>query len=143
MSVTDSWMDPYPQRAILTIGSETPLQLYCQNLSLLAKLFLDNKTLYFDIHGFHFFVLTEVRGGDRADVPVGFFSKVSICPTLQSVLLHLLLEAKERCRVGMTIRCNLHFGILGDRVVRRVQSGLYLDSSALSTKVVWETFDRV
>ncbi|KAG0325596.1 K(lysine) acetyltransferase [Dissophora globulifera] len=50
-------------------------KLYCQNLSLLAKLFLDNKTLYFDVHGFHFFVLTETRSGDRADVPVGFFSK--------------------------------------------------------------------
>ncbi|KAF9975197.1 K(lysine) acetyltransferase [Actinomortierella ambigua] len=50
-------------------------KLYCQNLSLLAKLFLDNKTLYFDVHGFTFFVLTEVRASDRADVPVGFFSK--------------------------------------------------------------------
>ncbi|KAG0226749.1 hypothetical protein BGW42_003439 [Actinomortierella wolfii] len=50
-------------------------KLYCQNLSLLAKLFLDNKTLYFDVHGFTFFVLTETRVSDRADVPVGFFSK--------------------------------------------------------------------
>ncbi|KAF9160449.1 K(lysine) acetyltransferase [Actinomortierella ambigua] len=50
-------------------------KLYCQNLSLLAKLFLDNKTLYFDVHGFTFYVLTEVRASDRADVPVGFFSK--------------------------------------------------------------------
>ncbi|KFH73483.1 hypothetical protein MVEG_00699 [Podila verticillata NRRL 6337] len=44
-------------------------KLYCQNLSLLAKLFLDNKTLYFDVHGFQFYVLTETRASDKADVP--------------------------------------------------------------------------
>ncbi len=31
---------------------------YCQNLCLLAKLFLDHKTLYFDVEPFLFYVLT-------------------------------------------------------------------------------------
>ena len=35
-------------------------KLYCQNLCLLAKLFLDHKTLYFDVEPFMFHVLTEV-----------------------------------------------------------------------------------
>ena len=35
-------------------------KLYCQNLCLLAKLFLDHKTLYFDVEPFMFYVLTEV-----------------------------------------------------------------------------------
>ena len=35
-------------------------KVYCQNLCLLAKLFLDHKTLYFDVEPFLFYVLTEV-----------------------------------------------------------------------------------
>eukprot|EP00177_Eucheuma_denticulatum_P002916 GFKZ01005241.1.p1 GENE.GFKZ01005241.1~~GFKZ01005241.1.p1 ORF type:complete len:892 (-),score=115.44 GFKZ01005241.1:1475-3967(-) len=43
--------------------------LYCQNLCLLAKLFLDHKTLYFDVAPFLFYVVTIA--GEVA----GFFSK--------------------------------------------------------------------
>lgn len=46
---------------------------YCQNLCLLAKLFLDHKTLYFDVEPFLFYVMTD------ADLEgchvVGYFSK--------------------------------------------------------------------
>ena len=35
-------------------------KVYCQNLCLLAKLFLDHKTLYFDVEPFLFYVLAEV-----------------------------------------------------------------------------------
>ena len=35
-------------------------KIYCQNLCLLAKLFLDHKTLYYDVDPFLFYVLTEV-----------------------------------------------------------------------------------
>ena len=35
-------------------------KLYCQNLCLLAKLFLDHKTLYFDVEPFLFYILCEV-----------------------------------------------------------------------------------
>lgn len=49
-------------------------QIYCQNLCLLAKLFLDHKTLYFDVEPFVFYILTEVdRQGAHI---VGYFSKV-------------------------------------------------------------------
>ena len=52
------------------------LQLYCQNLCLLAKLFLDHKTLYFDVEPFLFYILTEVdRQGAHL---VGYFSKVVV-----------------------------------------------------------------
>ena len=34
-------------------------QVYCQNLCLLSKLFLDHKTLYFDVDPFLFYVLCE------------------------------------------------------------------------------------
>jgi hypothetical protein len=35
-------------------------KLYGQNLCLLAKLFLDHKTLYYDVEPFMFYILTEV-----------------------------------------------------------------------------------
>ncbi|ELW71418.1 Histone acetyltransferase MYST3 [Tupaia chinensis] len=49
--------------------------IYCQNLCLLAKLFLDHKTLYYDVEPFLFYVLTQndVKGCHL----VGYFSKVS------------------------------------------------------------------
>ena len=50
------------------------LQLYCQNLCLLAKLFLDHKTLYFDVEPFLFYVMTEYDS--RGCHLMGYFSKV-------------------------------------------------------------------
>lgn len=41
----------------------------------MSKLFLDTKTLYYDVSGFMFYVLTEQVDG--IDVFVGYFSKVS------------------------------------------------------------------
>ena len=35
-------------------------KIYCQNLCLLVKLFLDHKTLYYDVEPFLFYVLTQV-----------------------------------------------------------------------------------
>uniref|UniRef100_UPI00358E6E40 histone acetyltransferase KAT7-like isoform X2 n=1 Tax=Myxine glutinosa TaxID=7769 RepID=UPI00358E6E40 len=46
---------------------------YCQNLCLLAKLFLDHKTLYYDVEPFLFYVMTE---DDSSGCHlVGYFSK--------------------------------------------------------------------
>ncbi len=49
------------------------IKLYCQNLCLLSKLFLDHKTLYFDVGGFFFYVLCEID--EEGTHPVGYFSK--------------------------------------------------------------------
>ncbi|KAI9220572.1 acyl-CoA N-acyltransferase [Blastocladiella britannica] len=49
-------------------------KVYCQNLCLLAKLFLDHKTLYYDVEAWHFYVLTE-NDPDRGCAIVGYFSK--------------------------------------------------------------------
>ena len=48
-------------------------KIYCQNLCLLAKLFLDHKTLYYDVEPFWFYVLT-LRDEYGAHF-VGYFSK--------------------------------------------------------------------
>lgn len=52
------------------------MQIYCQNLCLLAKLFLDHKTLYFDVEPFIFYILTEVN--KQGAHIVGYFSKVRL-----------------------------------------------------------------
>lgn len=57
---------------IFELDGETS-KLYCQNLCLLSKLFLDHKTLYFDVSGFLFYVLCEIS--DSGTHPVGYFSK--------------------------------------------------------------------
>ncbi|SPO38297.1 uncharacterized protein PSFLO_03774 [Pseudozyma flocculosa] len=49
-------------------------KLYAQNLSLFGKLFIDHKTLYFDVEPFLFYVLTEAQSSSF-DHAVGFFSK--------------------------------------------------------------------
>ncbi|VDN01166.1 unnamed protein product [Thelazia callipaeda] len=48
-------------------------KIYAQNLCLLAKLFLDHKTLYYDTDPFLFYILTEQD--DRGFHIVGYFSK--------------------------------------------------------------------
>ena len=48
-------------------------KVYCQNLCYFAKLFLDHKTLYWDVDPFLFYVLCTQD--DRGYHPVGFFSK--------------------------------------------------------------------
>ena len=47
--------------------------VYCQNLCLVSKLFLDHKTLYYDVDPFLFYVLTEKD--DKGHHVVGYFSK--------------------------------------------------------------------
>lgn len=47
---------------------------YCQNLCLLAKMFLDHKTLYYDVEPFLFYILTEIDSNFKYHF-VGYFSK--------------------------------------------------------------------
>ncbi|KAI9347396.1 acyl-CoA N-acyltransferase [Zopfochytrium polystomum] len=48
-------------------------KIYCQNLCLLAKMFLDHKTLYYDVEPFLFYVMTE--SDEDGFHLVGYFSK--------------------------------------------------------------------
>ncbi|SNX82590.1 related to histone acetyltransferase [Melanopsichium pennsylvanicum] len=52
-------------------------KLYCQNLSLFGKLFIDHKTIYFDVEPFMFYVLTDAANASF-DHPLGFFSKEKV-----------------------------------------------------------------
>ncbi|KAF6208070.1 hypothetical protein GE061_016520 [Apolygus lucorum] len=73
-------------------------KLYCQNLCLLAKLFLDHKTLYFDVVPFMFYVLCVV---DRVGAHlVGYFSKEKESPDNNNVACILTLPPFQRQGYG-------------------------------------------
>lgn len=68
-------------------------QIYCQNLCLLAKMFLDHKTLYYDVEPFLFYVMTtaDVTGAKF----VGYFSKEKRSPT-NNVSCIMTLPVRQR-----------------------------------------------
>lgn len=73
-------------------------KLYCQNLCLMAKLFLDHKTLYFDVEPFLFYVLTECdKHGAHL---VGYFSKEKESPDGNNVACILTLPPYQRKGFG-------------------------------------------
>ena len=66
--------DPTRKIAVFEmIGREH--RVYCQNLCLFAKLFIEHKTLYYDADPFLFYVLTEYEGDGHTHHPVGYYSK--------------------------------------------------------------------
>jgi len=73
-------------------------KLYCQNLCLMAKLFLDHKTLYFDVEPFLFYILCEVdKQGAHV---VGYFSKEKELPEGNNVACILTLPPYQRKGYG-------------------------------------------
>ncbi|CAF0726498.1 unnamed protein product [Brachionus calyciflorus] len=50
-------------------------KIYCQNLCLLAKLFLDHKTLYYEVEPFLFYILTQYNEKTGSFEMIGYFSK--------------------------------------------------------------------
>ena len=73
-------------------------QLYCQNLCLLAKLFLDHKTLYSDVEPFLFYVMTETD--DQGAHIGGYFSKEKYSPDDYNVACILTLPPFQRKGYG-------------------------------------------
>jgi histone acetyltransferase MYST1 len=76
-------------------------KLYCQNLCLLAKLFLDHKTLYYDVEPFLFYILTEVD--ERGCHIVGYFSKEKNSPEEYNLACILTLPPYQRKGYGKFI----------------------------------------
>ena len=77
-------------------GRKNPV--YCQNLCLLAKLFLGSKTLYYDVEPFLFYVMTEYdEFGCRF---VGYFSKEKRPSSQNNVSCILTLPTHQRKGYG-------------------------------------------
>lgn len=73
-------------------------KIYCQNVCLLAKLFLDHKTLYYDVEPFLFYVLTK---NDRKGCHlVGYFSKEKHCQQKYNVSCIMTMPQYQRQGFG-------------------------------------------
>ncbi|XP_054717681.1 histone acetyltransferase KAT6B-like [Uloborus diversus] len=73
-------------------------KLYCQNVCLLAKLFLDHKTLYYDVEPFLFYVLT--KNDDTGCHFVGYFSKEKLCQQRYNVSCIMTMPQYQRQGYG-------------------------------------------
>ena len=82
-------------------------QAYAQNLCLLAKMFLDHKTLYYDTDPFLFYVMTEYDSiGFHI---VGYFSKVRLSQDIKKAQHH----QQQTCQTPKGKKCealNLELG---------------------------------
>jgi len=92
-------------------------KLYCQNLCLLAKLFLDHKTLYYDVEPFLFYIMTEVDS--EGCHMVGYFSKEKNSFLNYNVSCILTLPPYQRKGYG---RLLIDFSYLLTKVEEKVGS---------------------
>ncbi|CAI6322340.1 unnamed protein product [Periconia digitata] len=96
-------------------GRKNPV--YCQNLCLLAKLFLGSKTLYYDVEPFLFYVMTE---NDNFGCHfVGYFSKEKRPSSLNNVSCILVLPIHMRKGYGQYL---IEFSYLLTRVEQKTGS---------------------
>lgn len=73
-------------------------KIYCQNLCLLVKLFLDHKTLYYDVEPFLFYVLT--KNDAKGCHLVGYFSKEKHCAQKYNVSCIMTMPNYQRQGFG-------------------------------------------
>ncbi|KAJ0164813.1 Histone acetyltransferase mst2 [Colletotrichum tanaceti] len=96
-------------------GRKNPV--YCQNLCLLAKLFLGSKTLYYDVEPFLFYVLCEYDALGYHFV--GYFSKEKRASSQNNVSCILTLPIHQRKGYGNLL---IDFSYLLTRVERKTGS---------------------
>ncbi|KAM3437423.1 hypothetical protein MY4824_003782 [Beauveria thailandica] len=103
-------------------------RLFCQNLSLFAKLFLDNKSVFFDVTGFNYFLLVYTPpfkppvGDEAPEAPVpqvaGFFSKEKMSWDNNNLACILVFPPWQRkglgaLLIGVSYEISRREGILG------------------------------
>lgn len=91
--------------------------VYCQNLCLLAKLFLGSKTLYYDVEPFLFYILCEYD--HRGYHFVGYFSKEKRASSQNNVSCILTLPIHQRKGYGNLL---IDFSYLLTRVEQKTGS---------------------
>uniref|UniRef100_A0A8C1K443 histone acetyltransferase n=1 Tax=Cyprinus carpio TaxID=7962 RepID=A0A8C1K443_CYPCA len=73
-------------------------KIFCQNLCLLAKLFLDHKTLYYDVEPFLFYVLTQ--NDEKGCHLIGYFSKEKLSQQKYNVSCIMIMPQYQRQGFG-------------------------------------------
>ena len=76
-------------------------KVYCQNLCLLAKLFLDHKTLYYDVDPFLFYIICQVD--EYGAHIVGYFSKEKVSQDDYNLACILTFPQYQKCGFGKFI----------------------------------------
>jgi histone acetyltransferase MYST1 len=100
-------------------------KVYGQNLCYLAKLFLDHKTLYYDVDLFLFYVLCECD--DRGCHMVGYFSKEKHSEESYNLACILTLPPYQRkgygkfliafCKILCSVLCLIKFSSHAHRII--------------------------
>lgn len=94
------YRDPEARLAVWEVDGRKNVD-YCQNLCLLAKLFLNSKTLYYDVEPFLFYVLTEIDEYNPVKHHfVGYFSKEKLNNSDYNVSCILTLPTYQRKGYG-------------------------------------------
>ncbi|KAJ7254693.1 acyl-CoA N-acyltransferase [Mycena haematopus] len=97
-----TYMHP-PGRKVYQRGAhciwEVDGALYCQNLSLFGKLFIDVKTLFFDCDNFLFYMVTDANS--KYDRVYGFFSKEKVSYDDYNLACIITLPPYQRKGFGM------------------------------------------
>ncbi|KAI0806320.1 acyl-CoA N-acyltransferase [Irpex lacteus] len=76
-------------------------KIYCQNLCLLSKMFLDHKSLFYDVEPFLFYVITDID--DIGARFVGYFSKEKRCPKDYNLSCIMTLPIRQRQGWGLLL----------------------------------------
>lgn len=76
------------------LGSDRRLQIYCQNLCLLSKMFLDHKSLFYDVEPFLFYVVAETD--DVGARFIGYFSKEKRSPKEYNLSCIMTLPIRQK-----------------------------------------------
>ena len=115
-------------------GSEH--KLYCQNLCLLAKLFLDHKSIYYDVTPFKFYVLTENdKNGNHL---VAYFSKENSSYSEFNLACIMTLPPYQRKGYGqLLISMSYYFSKLENRIC--TPETPLSDLGRISYKCYWTT----
>ncbi|KAI8075091.1 acyl-CoA N-acyltransferase [Gongronella butleri] len=76
-------------------------KIFCQNVCLLAKLYLDHKTLYYDVEGFMFYVLMHFD--DDGAHFIGYFSKEKVSAQDYNLSCIMTLPCYQRRGYGQIL----------------------------------------
>ncbi|KAF1356527.1 acyl-CoA N-acyltransferase [Delphinella strobiligena] len=78
-------------------------KLYCQNLSLFAKLFLDTKSVFYDVTTFRYYLLVLSDPANPAAQVIGFFSKEKMSWDNNNVACILIFPPWQRRGLGQIL----------------------------------------